>query len=54
MMLYFHSELYKRLDVGIVDHIILEKLLALSSDKENASLAYSYDRLDAINWVLAQ
>ncbi|MFC2070915.1 DUF1015 family protein, partial [Chloroflexota bacterium] len=47
MMPYFHSELYKGLDVSIVDHIILEKLLALSSDKEKASLAFSYDTLDA-------
>ncbi|MFC2011142.1 DUF1015 domain-containing protein [Chloroflexota bacterium] len=54
MMPYFHSELYKRLDVSIVDHVILEKLLELSSDKEKATLAYSYDRLDAINRVLAQ
>jgi len=54
MMPYFHSELYQRLDVSIVDHVILEKLLALSSDKEKTILAYSYDRLDAINRVLAQ
>jgi len=42
------------LDVSIVDHVILEKLLALSSDKEKVSLTYSYDRQDAINRVLAQ
>ena len=53
-MSYFHSELYKRLDVSIVDHIILEKLLALSSDKEKTTLVYSYDRLNAINRVLDQ
>ncbi|MFC1989654.1 DUF1015 domain-containing protein [Chloroflexota bacterium] len=52
MMPYFHSELYKRLDVSIIDHIILEKLLELSSDKEKTLLSYSYDRLDAINRVL--
>ncbi len=52
MMPYFHSELYKRLDVSIVDHIILEKLLGLSD--EEAILDYSYDRLDAINRVLDQ
>ena len=54
MMPYFHSELYKKLDVSIVDHIILEKLLALSSDKEKESLAYSYDTSDAINRILNQ
>ena len=54
MMPYFHSEQYKKLDVSIVDHIILEELLGLSRDKEEASLAYSYDRLDAVNRVLEQ
>ena len=54
MMPHFHSELYKRLDVSLVDHIILEKLLTLSGDQEKTTLAYSYDRLDAINRVLAQ
>ena len=54
MMPYFHSDLYKKLDVSIVDHIILEKLLELRSDKEKEALAYSYDSLDAINSVLVQ
>jgi len=54
MMPYFHSELYKRLDVSIVDHIILENLLELDSGKEKALLAYSYDGLDAVNRVLVQ
>jgi uncharacterized protein (DUF1015 family) len=54
MIPYFHSELYKRLDVSIIDHIILEKLLALSSDKEQSSLTYSYDMPDAVNKVLNQ
>ncbi len=54
MMPYFHSDLYKGLDVSIVDHVILEKLLTLSSDKEKSSLAYSYDMPDAVKRVLAQ
>jgi len=54
MMPYFHSKLYKSLDVSIVDHIILEKLLALSSEQEKTSLAYSYDMPDAVNRVLNQ
>ncbi|MDI6814646.1 MAG: DUF1015 domain-containing protein [Dehalococcoidales bacterium] len=54
MMPYFHSELYKRSDVSIVDNIILEKLLGLGSGQEEAILAYSYDRLDAVNRVLDQ
>jgi uncharacterized protein (DUF1015 family) len=54
MMPYFHGELYKRLDVSIIDHIILEKLLGLSSEREEAILGYSYDRQDAVNRVLNQ
>jgi len=54
MMPYFHSEQYKRLDVSILDHIILEKLLTLSSDREEATLAYCYDKQDAVNRVLDQ
>jgi len=54
MMPYFHCELYRRLDVSIVDHIILEKLLGLSSGSEEAILGYSYDKQDAVNRVLDQ
>jgi len=54
MIPYFHSELYKGLDVSIVDHIILEKLLELTSDKEEGRLGYSYDREDAVNRVLGK
>ncbi len=54
MMPYFHSELYKRLDVSILDHIILEKLLGLSGGREEATLNYCYDRQDAVNRVLDQ
>ena len=51
MMPYFHGELYKKLDISIVDHIILEKLLGMNSEEE-VILSYSYDRQDAINRVL--
>ncbi len=54
MMPYFHSELYKRLDVSIVDHVLLEKLLMLGDDKDNSLVDYSYDRVDAIKRVIAQ
>ncbi|MFC1860482.1 hypothetical protein ACFLYC_02790 [Chloroflexota bacterium] len=54
MMPYFHSELYKQLDVSIADHIMLEKLLGLSSGRDEARIAYSYDRQDAVNRVLDQ
>jgi hypothetical protein len=54
LMPYFHGELYKRQIVSIVDHIILERLLGLSGTSEEAILAYSYDRLDAVGKVLDQ
>ena len=54
MIPYFHSEIYKRLDVSIADHIILEKLLGLSGSKEETRITYSYDRQDAVNRVLDQ
>ena len=53
MMPYFHSEIYKRLDISILDHVILEELLELSRDKEETCLAFSHDRLEALNKVLA-
>ena len=51
MVPYFHSELYGRLDVSVVDHVILEKLLGLSSDRGEESLDYCYDNQEAINRV---
>lgn len=50
----FHGDLYKKLDVSLVDHVILEKLLAFDKDKEEITLAYSYDRSDAVNRVKDQ
>jgi len=54
MIPYFHSELYKKLDVSIVDHVILEELLGLSHDMAGVFLAYSNDGAEAINRVLDQ
>jgi len=52
MIPYFHSELYKKLDIDIVDNVILEKLLGVGSGQEEAILGYCYDRLEAVNRVL--
>ncbi len=52
MMPYFHSDLYKRLDVSIIDHVILEKMLGLGGGGEEAVLAYSYDKREAVDRVL--
>jgi len=52
MIPYFHSELYEKLDVSIVDHVILEELLGLTHDAAGISIAYSNDALEAVNSVL--
>ncbi|MFH1169918.1 MAG: DUF1015 domain-containing protein [Chloroflexota bacterium] len=53
MMPNFHSELYKRLDVSIVDHVVLEKMLGMQ-DRESAALSYSYDIGDTIGKVMSR
>jgi uncharacterized protein (DUF1015 family) len=52
MMPQFHSDLYKRLEVSIIDHAILENLLGLNHENDKVNLGYSYDRTDAMNRVL--
>ena len=54
LMPCFHSELYKKLNVSVLDHVILEKLLGLEGGGEEASLDYTYSREDAVNRVLEQ
>ncbi len=54
MMPYFHSYAYQRLDVSIVDHVILEELLGLTHDKVGAFLDYTNDTLDAVKMVAEQ
>ncbi len=54
MMPYFHSEMYKKLDVSVLDHVILEELLGLGSGGEGAILAFSYEAQDAVNRVQEQ
>jgi uncharacterized protein (DUF1015 family) len=54
MMPYFHSELYQKLDVSIVDHVILEKLLGLAHGTTTDYLDYTNNTLEAINRVLDQ
>jgi uncharacterized protein (DUF1015 family) len=51
LMPAFHGELYRKLDVSLVDHVILENLLALNKDKEEIILAYNHDRQDCVNRV---
>ncbi len=54
MMPYFHSALYKKLDVSVLEHVLLEELLGLGSGGEGAVLAFSYEGRDAVNRVLEQ
>ena len=49
MIPYFHSDIYKRLEVSIIDHVILEELLGINHEKEKVS--YSYQIHDAISRV---
>ena len=50
MIPYFHGELYSKLNVSILDHVILEEMLGLGSGQEN-SLAFSYDRQEAVRKI---
>jgi len=54
MMPYFHSELYKKLDVSVLDHVILEEFLGMGSGGEGAIIDFSYDGREAVNRVLEQ
>ncbi len=46
------SESCKRLDVSSADHLIIEKLLQITSDKKEKLLAFKNDRVDAVREVL--
>jgi uncharacterized protein (DUF1015 family) len=54
MIPYFHSDLYQKLDVSIVDHVILEELLGLTHDMAGVFLDYTNDALEAIRRVTEQ
>lgn len=51
LMPSFHSEIYKKLNVSVLDHVILEKLLGVGGGEE---LDYTYSREDAVNRVVEQ
>ena len=54
MMPYFHSDIYQKLDVSIVDHVILEELLGLTHEMAGVFLDYANDALEAIRRVREQ
>ena len=51
LMPQFHSDLYRKLEVSIIDHVILEELLGLTHEKDKVS--YTYNREDAMERVLS-
>jgi len=53
MMPHFHSEHYHRLDVSIINHVIMKELLGISPDTAIDYLDYSNDALATVNGVLS-
>lgn len=51
MMPYFHTEAYQKLDVSILDHVILEDLLGISPDMVGNHVAYTVDIAEALKKV---
>jgi uncharacterized protein (DUF1015 family) len=54
MIPYFHSDIYQKLDVSIVDHVVLEELLGLTHEMVGVFLDYANDALEAIRRVREQ
>ncbi len=46
----FHTDIYKKLDVSMVDHIILEEMLGVKHEGD-AGIAFNYDREDSVKKV---
>ncbi len=51
MMPAERSDVYKKMDVSIVDHVILEKILGIQSDDEKR-IAYTHNRAEAVSRAL--
>ena len=51
MMPYFHTELYGKLEVSIVDHVITGDMLGLTYDKADMYLDYTSDTAEAVQRV---
>ncbi len=47
LMPYFHSDIYKRLAVSLIDHVILEEMLGLNVGQHEDDIAYCYDMKQA-------
>lgn len=51
MMPYFHTPLYGKLDVSIVDHVIMGEMLGLTYEAAGTSLDYTNDAAEAVQRV---
>jgi uncharacterized protein (DUF1015 family) len=49
----FHSEIYQKLDVSIVDHVILEELLGITQEQMGSFLNWVHEPALAVEKVLA-
>lgn len=49
----FHTDIYQKLDVSIVDHVILEELLGITQDKMGSYLNWVHDPVMAVEKVQA-
>jgi uncharacterized protein (DUF1015 family) len=54
MMPALHGDLYRKLDVSLVDHIVLEKLMGYDKGKEDIVIAYTHDRQEAVDLIRAK
>lgn len=48
-----HSEVYGRLNVSVLEHVILDRLLGVTRENEPTMVSYTHDRLDALKRVLS-
>jgi uncharacterized protein (DUF1015 family) len=51
MMPYFHTELYGKQDVSVVDNIIIGEMLGITHDREGTCLDYTHDAAKAVKGV---
>lgn len=51
MIPLFHSEIYQKLDVSIMNHVILEKMLGLAPETMGTHLDYTNNTIEAVNAV---
>ncbi len=51
MMPYFHTPLYGKLDVSVVDHVIMGEMLGLTYETSGTSLDYTNDAAEAVQRV---